>query len=42
MNADVDTITATILSLERCANERWNKGNIEGPSSFYAEDVTYL
>ena len=42
MTADVDTITATILSLERDALDRWNKGDVEGSLEIYADDVTYF
>jgi uncharacterized protein (TIGR02246 family) len=42
MNADVNTITETILALERAALERWNKGEVDGPLEIYAEDVTYF
>jgi len=39
---DADTITRTILSLERRANERWNRGDVEGPLEIYADDVTFF
>lgn len=42
MTADVDTIAATILSLERGALDRWNKGDVEGCLEIYADDVTYF
>lgn len=42
MTADVDRITKTLLSLERAAAERWNKGDVEGPLEIYADDVTYF
>ena len=42
LNADVDTIAATILSLERGALDRWNKGDVEGPLEIYADDVSYF
>jgi hypothetical protein len=32
INTGINTITATILSLERHANERWNNGDVETPS----------
>jgi uncharacterized protein (TIGR02246 family) len=41
-NTDINTITATILSLERHANERWNNGDVEGPLEIYADDVTFF
>jgi ketosteroid isomerase-like protein len=42
INDDIDTIAATILSLERQATERWNKSDVEGPLEIYAEDVTFF
>jgi hypothetical protein len=42
LNADVDTIAATILSLERGALDRWNSGDVEGPLEIYSDDVTYF
>ena len=41
-NADADTVFVTILSLERAAMDRWNKGDVEGCLEMYAEDVTYF
>ena len=41
-NTDVNTITETILSLERHTNERWNSGDIEGSLDIYADDVTFF
>lgn len=41
-NMDVNTITATILSLERRTNERWNSGDVEGALEIYADDVTFF
>ena len=38
MTTDVDTIAATVLSLERAAGERWNEGDIEVPLELYADD----
>lgn len=42
MNADVDRIAETILSLERGINERWNKGDVDGALAMYSEDATYF
>lgn len=42
MNADGDTIAATILSLERGALDRWGKGDVEGYLEIYADDVSYF
>jgi ketosteroid isomerase-like protein len=42
INTGINTITATILSLERHANERWNNGDVEGPLEIYADDVTFF
>ena len=42
MTTDVDTIAATILSLERAAGERWKKGDVDGPLELYADDVTFF
>ena len=42
ITADTDAITATILSLERGALERWNKGDVEGSLEIYADDVTFF
>ncbi len=42
INTEVNAMTATILSLERHANERWNKGDVEGPLEIYADDVTFF
>ena len=41
-NTDINTITETILSLERHTNERWNSGDIEGSLDIYADDVTFF
>jgi ketosteroid isomerase-like protein len=40
--ADIDSVTATLLSLERAVLDRWNKGDVEGGLEIYAEDVTYF
>jgi len=42
MNTDVNTITETILALERAALNRWNKGDVEGSLEIYADDVSYF
>lgn len=42
MNADINKITETVLSLERAALRRWNKGDVEGCLEIYADDVTYF
>lgn len=42
MNADVSTITETILALERGINVRWNKGDVDGALEMYSEDVSYF
>jgi uncharacterized protein (TIGR02246 family) len=42
VNVDVNGITDTILSLERGALDRWNKGDVEGCIEIYADDVTYF
>ena len=42
MKADVSKIAATILSLERAINDRWNKGDVDGALEVYSEDVTYF
>ena len=42
LNADVDSIAETILSLERGALDRWNKGDVEGTLEIYADDVSYF
>lgn len=42
MTTGIDTIAATILSLERGAAERWNKGDVEGPLELYADNVSYF
>lgn len=41
-NADMNTITATILSLERHANERWNNGDFEAALEIYADECHFL
>lgn len=41
-STDINTITATILSLERRTNERWNSGDVEGALEIYAADVTFF
>ena len=41
-NSDSQKITETILSLERSALERWNKGDVERCLEIYADDVTYF
>jgi uncharacterized protein (TIGR02246 family) len=42
MNADASKIADTILSIERAANERWNKGDCTGYFEIYAEDIIYV
>jgi uncharacterized protein (TIGR02246 family) len=42
MQTDVAKIAETVLSLERAALERWNKGDVDGCLEVYAEDVTYF
>lgn len=41
-NTDVNTTTATLLSLERRTNERWNSGDVDGALDIYADDVTFF
>ena len=42
MLTNSDTVTETIIALERQALEHWNRGDVEGQLKFYAEDVTYF
>lgn len=42
MKANERGITETILSIERAANERWNKGDCTGYFEIYCEDITYF
>ncbi len=42
MHTDTDTVTETIISLERHALDHWNRGDVEGQLRFYADDVTYF
>jgi uncharacterized protein (TIGR02246 family) len=42
MNIDLKKISQTILSLERGALDRWNKGDVEGCLEIYADDVSYF
>jgi hypothetical protein len=39
MKTVVSKITETILSIERSANERWNRGNCTGYLEIYSEDI---
>ena len=42
MKANESRITETVLSIERAANERWNKGDCTGYFEIYAGDITYF
>ena len=42
MKTESDSITETIVALERESLECWNKGDIDGTVEHYAEDVTYF
>lgn len=42
MKPDIKKITETILSIERSANERWNKGDCYGYLDTYSDDMTYF
>jgi ketosteroid isomerase-like protein len=42
MKPDSYQITETILSIERSANERWNKGDCHGYLDTYSDDMTYF
>ena len=39
---NVDSVAATILSLERGALDRWGRGDVEGYLEIYADDVSYF
>ena len=42
MYADANKITETFLSIERSANDRWNKGDCTGYFEIYRDDITYF
>jgi uncharacterized protein (TIGR02246 family) len=42
MKTDISKITDTIIALDRKANDRWNKGDVDGALEVYSEDVSYF
>lgn len=42
MKADIPGITDTIIALDRRANDRWNKGDVDGALEVYSDDVSYF